>query len=53
VQCGSTGVGQTDPGRSQQFASLALGKPQIAGPDLDDLVGKPQLVKPDRRIPTR
>ncbi|HEY2436786.1 MAG TPA: hypothetical protein VGH93_06365, partial [Solirubrobacteraceae bacterium] len=37
MQCGNTGVGQTDPGRSQQFASLALGKSQVAGPDLDDL----------------
>ena len=48
-----TCLGQADPGRGQQFARLALGKPQIAGPDLDDLVGKPKLVQPERRIPTR
>ena len=41
------------PDASQQFARLALGEPQIAGPDLGDLVGEPQLVQPDRRIPAR
>ena len=39
--------------RAEHFARLALGEPQIAGPDLGDLVGKPQLVQPDRRIPAR
>jgi hypothetical protein len=42
AQRGRTGVGQTDPGRSKQVARLALSEPQIAGPELSDLVGKPQ-----------
>ena len=37
----------------EQFARLALGEPEIAGPDLGDLVGKPEPVQPDRRIPPR
>ena len=41
VQRGRPGVGQVDPGRSKQLARLALGEPEIAGPDLGDLVGKP------------
>ena len=53
VQRGHPGVGQADPGRGKQLARLALGEPQIAGPDLGDLVGKPELVQPDRRIPAR
>ena len=30
-----------------------LGEPEIAGPDLGDLVGEPEPVQPDRRIPPR
>ena len=52
VQRGRPTVGQSDPGRSEQFARLGFGKPQIGRPDLRDLVGEPQLVQPDRRIPT-
>ena len=53
VQRGRAGVRQADPGRVQQFARLAFREPQVAGPDLGDLVGKPELVQPDRRIPAR
>ena len=53
VQRGHPALGQADPGPSKQFARLALGESQIAGPDLGDLVGKPQPVQPDRRIPAR
>jgi hypothetical protein len=30
-----------------------LGEQQVACPDLRDLVGKPELVQSDRRIPAR
>ena len=53
VQRGRPGVGQTDPRCSKQLARLALGEPEIAGPQLSELVGKPKLVQPDRRIPAR
>ena len=38
-------VGQRDARRGEQLARLALGEPQIAGPDLGDLVGEPELVQ--------
>ena len=41
------------PDRGKQLARLALGEAEIASPDLGDLVGKPELVQPDRRIPAR
>ena len=53
VQRGHPGLGQADPGPSEQFARLALGEAEIAGPNLGDLVGEPELVQPDRRIPAR
>ena len=53
VQGARPSVRQADPGCSKQFARLALAEPQIAGPDLSDLPGKPELVQPDRRIPAR
>ena len=37
----------------EQLARLGLGEPEIAGPDLGDLVGEPEAVQPDRRIPPR
>ena len=37
----------------EQFACLAGGEPQIAGPKLGDLVGQPELVQSDRRIAAR
>ena len=51
VQRGRARVGQGDLGRRKQFARLALGEPEVAGPQLANLIGKPELVKPDRRIP--
>jgi hypothetical protein len=53
VQSGHPGVGQIDSGRSEQPARLGLREAQIAGPDFRDLVGQPELVQPDRRIPAR
>jgi hypothetical protein len=53
VQRGHPALGQADPGPSEQLARLALGEPEIAGSDLGDLVCKPELVQPDRRIPPR
>src|SRR4051794_13282742 len=53
VQRDRPGVGQADARRGQQLARLALGEPEIAGPDLGDLVGKSEPVQPDRRIPAR
>ena len=53
VQRGHPALGQADSGPSEQLARLALGEPEIACSDLGDLVGKPELVQPDRRIPAR
>ncbi len=53
VQRGQAALGQADPGPTEHLARLVLGEPQIAKPDVGDLVGKPQLVQPDRRISAR